>query len=92
MTVRTITAECTSGDGTTLKVSTSNQAEGTALQFSIGDQCVWVSRDDLYDLLGFQQTEARAYDQIDWGDDEDEDEGDDDESYEPLDSPNRREQ
>lgn len=67
-TVRTIAAPCTSGDGTVLQISTLGQGPESALRFHIGPAgeesgaMVYVSPEDLADLLVFQVREQELYD------------------------------
>lgn len=68
-TVRTIAADCTSGDGTVLRISTLGQTDDVALQFRIGPDSaeataavVYVSPDALSDLMVFLTREQELHD------------------------------
>ena len=67
MTVRTITADCQSEDGSQLIISTEYQNEAHVLSFTVNpgaegiDSTVRVSAEDLVELLGFQNMENARY-------------------------------
>ena len=83
VTTRTIVADCTSGDGSQLIISTEVRDEEVALSFTIKpgaegmDSCVRLGSDALEELITFQNLESARY-AAEWettAEDEDEDEG-----------------
>lgn len=72
-TVRTITADCTSGDGSVLIISTLGQDEGAALRFTVKRvedgyptaPTAVISWESLRELIGFQNLESARY-AADW--------------------------
>lgn len=78
-TVRTITADCASGDGSQLIISTEGQAEDQALQFTVkpGEgvepPCVRIGIQELAELIGFQNLESARYN-AEWRSDDDDEE------------------
>lgn len=83
-TTRTIVADCTSGDGSQLIITTEVQDEEVALSFTVKpgaegmDPCVRVGIEALAELIGFQNLESVRYRSVWPSNEDDEDEDDDD--------------